>query len=178
MSAQILKAKEFALKYHKNMYGSYPYSFHLNQVYNCLKYFGITDPVILAVAWLHDSLEDTELMYEDIFENFGKEIADLTYLLTDKRGKNRRERQEKTYPLIAEDQRGRILKIGDRICNMTQSQHEQEKQWLMYEKEYKFFKETLFKEELPNGGLGLDLIEMKMRSYLDTLVSQGHLADE
>ena len=147
MPLRITKAKEMALKFHKNNYGIYPYSFHLNQVYNVLKYFGVTDPVMLAVAWLHDTLEDTELMYEDIFEAFGKEVADLTYLLTDKRGKNRRERQEKTYPLIAEDQRARIIKLADRIANQTQSQHEQEKMWLMYCKEYKFFREILWKKQ-------------------------------
>jgi len=50
MNNMILKAKEFALKYHKNNYGIYPYSFHFNQVYNALKYFGVTDKLILAGA--------------------------------------------------------------------------------------------------------------------------------
>lgn len=174
MSARILKAKEFALKYHKNTYGIYPYSFHLNQVYNVLKYFGVTDPIILAAAWLHDALEDTELMYEDIFENFGKEIADLVFLVTDKRGKNRHERQEKTYPLIAEDERGRILKLADRIANQTQSQHEQEKMWLMYCKEYKYFKSTLYKCQKE---ICLPSVEVAMWAYLDNLNTEDHLTD-
>jgi len=177
----ILKAKEFALRYHKNMYGIYPYSFHLNQVYNCLKYFGITDPIILAAAWLHDSLEDTELMYEDIHEHFGKEVADLIFLVTDKRGKNRKERQEKTYPDIALDQRARILKIADRIANMTQSQHEQEKMWLMYNKEYNYFKATLCNtDKLLADCDACDMlakIEMCMWDYLDDLSCQGHMVD-
>jgi (p)ppGpp synthase/HD superfamily hydrolase len=176
----VIKAKEFAFKYHEGQkYGIYPYTFHLNQVYNTLKYFGVTSKLILTASWLHDILEDTECLYEDLFEEFGKDVADLVYLVTDKRGKNRRERQEKTYPLITEDTNGRILKIADRIANMTQSQHEKEKQWLMYDKEYEYFRNTLY-VGLPDKEIYADIYtkEQNMWCYLDGLVRQGHLDDE
>lgn len=168
----IMKAKEFAFKYHEgDKYGIYPYTFHLNQVYNVLKFFGVHDELILVCAWLHDIIEDTECLYEDLFEEFGKDVADLTYLVTDKRGKNRQERQQKTYPLIAKDERARILKLADRIANMTQSQHEKEKQWLMYAKEYDFFKTTLLTEDY-------SVVEQTMWRYLEGLMLEGHLCDE
>lgn len=174
----IMRAKELAFKYHEgDKYGIYPYTFHLNQVYNVLKFFGVKDELILAAAWLHDVIEDTECLYEDLFEEFGKDLADLVYLVTDKRGKNRRERQEKTYPLIAEDQRARILKLADRIANTTQSQHEKEKQWLMYEKEYEYFKETLnILGHIHDNSL--TPIQDAMWAYLDELIKEGHLCDE
>jgi len=168
----ITKAKELAFKYHEgDMYGIYPYTFHLNQVYNILKMFGCNGELVLSGAWLHDVIEDTECLYEDVFEVFGKDLADLVYLVTDKRGKNRKERQERTYPAIAGNTVARILKIADRIANMTQSQHEKEKQWLMYVKEYVYFKETLYVDDITD-------VEMRMWDYLDALVGLGHLCDE
>lgn len=142
----ILKAKAYAFEAHKgDMYGPYPYTKHLNDVYNTLVMVGVTDDLILMAAWMHDTIEDTMVVYEDLFEDFGKRTADLVYLLTDKRGRNRRERHEATYPLIAEDPRAVLVKLADRLANLMNSQHEKEKMFFMYEKEHPYFIETLMK---------------------------------
>lgn len=172
MSA-ILKAKAYAIKAHDgDTYGEYPYSKHLNDVYNILILAGVTDKLILSAAWLHDTIEDTQIRYEDLFEDFGKRIADLTYLLTDKRGKNRQERHLATYPLIAEDARATTVKWADRTANFLMSQHSRREQFFKYQKEHVYFKETLYKKfDEPEFD---DAIEF-LAKLIDRIIKQGPL---
>jgi len=168
----LLEAKKFGLKAHKgDMYGMYPYSKHLNDVYNVLVTFGVFEEKVLVLAWLHDTIEDTMVVYEDIENEFGTMIANLTYLLTDKRGKNRKDRQIATYPLIAEDHYARLGKLGDRIANTTMTMHDSQEKFIMYEKEYTYFKETL------QGGMNVGDqyhdIELRMWAHLDKLMEVG-----
>jgi len=108
----LLEAKKFAETVHEgDMYGKYPYTKHLNDVYNTLMVFGIFDEVVLTVSWLHDTIEDTQIVYEDVYDKFGREVADITYLVTDKRGRNRKERQKNTYPELAKDHRARLTTL-------------------------------------------------------------------
>jgi guanosine-3',5'-bis(diphosphate) 3'-pyrophosphohydrolase len=44
---------------------------------------GITDPVVLCAAILHDIIEDTETTYEELVGAFGREIADVGAEVTD-----------------------------------------------------------------------------------------------
>jgi (p)ppGpp synthase/HD superfamily hydrolase len=169
----LLEAKKFAIEAHvgSRPYGGHAYHKHLNDVYNTLITFGIFEEDILVLAWLHDTIEDTMVLFEDVEDKFGERIAELTYLLTDKRGKNRAERQEKTYFLIAEDHFARLGKLADRISNTTQTMHDRQDKFIMYEKEHPFFKETLQK-----GIKEDDLyheIEMKMWAHLDKLMEIG-----
>lgn len=170
----ILKAKQFALQAHESQkYGDYPYSKHLNDVYNILVSFGFDYEEIFVVAWLHDTIEDTHVTYEDIYEDFGKEIADLVYLVTDKRGKSRSERHQKTYPDIAESPVATAVKSADRLANMTNSQHEKEKMFFMYEKEYPYFKETLMKNLNDEYFAGVSRGVFLMFDLMDRIIERG-----
>ena len=168
----LLKAKKFAIKAHEgDTYGNYPYTKHLNDVYNILVTFGIFKEQVLMLAWLHDTIEDTKTVFEDIEDEFGTMMANLTYLLTDKRGKNRKERQEKTYPELAQDHYARLGKLADRIANITMTMHDSQEKFGMYAKEFPYFKETL--------GAQMDKddefheIELKMWEHLDKLIDFG-----
>lgn len=169
----LLRAKRFAIKAHEgDVYGKiYPYAKHLNDVYNVLVTFGLFKEILLVVAWLHDTIEDTMVVYEDIENEFGTTVADLTYLLTDKRGKNRKERQMNTYPVLAESHYARLVKLGDRIANMTMTMHDNQEKFSMYEKEHQYFKLTLL------GGMKEDdefhEIELRMWEHLDRLFEAG-----
>jgi len=147
----VLRAKKFALKAHEgDTYGkNYPYSKHLNDVYNVLVTFGVFDEKVLMVAWLHDTIEDTMVVFEDIEGEFGTQIANLTYLLTDKQGKNRKERQGLTYPLLAEDHYARLVKLADRIVNVTMTMHDSQEKFGMYAKEFPYFMETFIPKMKP-----------------------------
>lgn len=169
----LLRAKKFAVKAHEgDTYGEgFPYTKHLNDVYNVLVTFGLFKEQLLVVAWLHDTIEDTMVVYEDIEGEFGTMIANLTYLVTDKRGRNRKERQVKTYPELAQDHYARLVKLGDRIANMTMTMHDSQGKFSMYEKEYTYFKETL------QGGMKEEdefrETELRMWKHLDSLFEFG-----
>lgn len=84
----VQQAKEFAIKAHGNQkYGKMPYEYHLQQVVNKLIHWRdlgqweITDEC-LAVAWLHDTIEDTDVTQYELEQYFGKEIAYQVLLLS------------------------------------------------------------------------------------------------
>jgi (p)ppGpp synthase/HD superfamily hydrolase len=47
----------------------------------------------MAVCWLHDSIEDTEVTWDDLLIEFNTDIADAVLLLSDTEKGNRAERQ-------------------------------------------------------------------------------------
>ena len=80
--SQLLHAKKYATEAHEgDRYGEYLYTKHLNDVHNLLICAGIRDPFILIVAWLHDTIEDTMVRYEDVFDHFGKRVAKHSFLI-------------------------------------------------------------------------------------------------
>jgi len=171
----VLKAKKFAEEAHiGDKYGDYPYTKHLNDVFLMLLAAGIKDEKALAVAWLHDTIEDTVVRYEDVFEGFGEKIADITYAVTDKRGKTRAERHKATYPTIAKDARATVVKFADRAANFAMSKHERQKQFYKYEREHVYFKETLFKEfGIPEFDKGIKFLS----DFIDRIIEDGPLIE-
>ena len=55
--------------------GKTPYWKHLEGVVNRLKNLGITDEDLLCAAWLHDTMEDTDTTFDDIYQRFGRNVA-------------------------------------------------------------------------------------------------------
>ena len=109
----------FAIKAHDGqMYGEFPYSTHLSDVYGVLLEFEIHDKELLAAAWIHDALEDTHHSYNDIKKISSDEIAEIVYAVTDETGRNRKERHEKTRPKIKKLPSAVILKQADLIANV------------------------------------------------------------
>lgn len=168
----LLEAKIFAIKAHNgDTYGGYSYTKHLNDVYNVMVTFGVFEELVLVSSWLHDTIEDTQVVYEDIHNKFGSKVANLVYLLTDKRGKNRKERHQNTYPDLAKDHYARLIKIGDRFANIMMTMHDSQEKFAMYEKEYQYFKETLQSEIKESDEF--HEIELKMWYHLDKLFEIG-----
>ena len=76
-------AKNLALFAHRDqMYGDRPYSYHLEAVATLATRLGASE-IVIAAAWLHDTLEDTTLPKEKIIVHVGHEVADLVEELTD-----------------------------------------------------------------------------------------------
>ena len=67
---------------HKRKYTGQPYQVHLKSVVRILRQV-TENPQVLAAAWLHDTVEDTEATHHQIEEQFGKQVAALVYQLTD-----------------------------------------------------------------------------------------------
>lgn len=146
-----MKAKERALlvaeRVHAGqVYDIYPYIYHVKQVAKIAEDFGYDESIIVA-ALLHDTLEDTDLSYNDILKAFGQEVAEIVYAVTDELGRNRIERKSKTYPKIRANWKATVVKICDRIANVEQSIEYSPKLLEMYKKEHEDFCKNLMSSE-------------------------------
>jgi len=80
--------------------------------------FDCSDPVALAAAVLHDTIEDTRTDYDDLLGAFGAEVASIVAALSkDKRMAE--EERERAYDeaLARSDWRARLVKLADVIDN-------------------------------------------------------------
>lgn len=146
----ILKVANYAIALHNKrnlIYNGKPYSYHLSRVYKIAELsldstrIAPNDiPILLQACWLHDTLEDCAISYNDLKQEFGEEVADVVYNVTNELGKNRKERNEKTYPKIARDWRAVFVKLCDRIANQTEGGAMNKK----YQKEYIDFRNALY----------------------------------
>jgi len=108
-------------KAHANQtYDIYPYGYHIRQVVTIAEELGYDESIVVAAA-LHDTLEDTELSYNDLKKAFGVEVAEIVYCVTDELGRDRKERKEKTYPKIRSNWKAGVVKLCDRIANIQQA---------------------------------------------------------
>lgn len=145
--SQTKEAAYFAISKHGSQtYDGYPYYYHLEQVVDVLKEYGFTEDKYVIGGYLHDILEDTEVSYNDIKMQFGYDVAEMVYCVTDELGRNRKERKEKTYPKIASNSDAIILKLADRIANIRNSSKKKKNLAAMYLKEYQEFKYHLYIE--------------------------------
>ena len=134
------KARYFAIASHGNQtYEGLPYFYHLEEVVDILIEFGFTQDAYMMAGYCHDILEDCPISYNDIKENFGLEVAEIVYCVTDELGRNRKERKLKTYPKIATNRKAIIVKLADRIANMRNTGSMLD----MYKKEHSEFKSAL-----------------------------------
>ena len=80
---------------------------------------GVRDPVVIAAALLHDTIEDTETTYDELRGIFGEEVADTVVELTDTKflGKEARKRLQIAKAGRASE-RARHVKLADKICNL------------------------------------------------------------
>jgi len=80
----VKNAELFAKKKHSGMTrkDDSPYSEHLEAVVNRLKSLGVIDQELLCVGWLHDTIEDTDTSFDDLFEKFGSRVAVLVLSLS------------------------------------------------------------------------------------------------
>lgn len=131
-----------ALKYselrHKGqMYGNEPYINHLNEVVSLAKKLGYDEEIQVACA-LHDTLEDTSTTPQDLVINFGQDVFNIVWAVTDASGNNRSERKMNTYPKIKQNEKAVVVKVLDRICNINKClENENNKKFNMYKDEHK-----------------------------------------
>ena len=98
-----------------------PYYFHCFIVADILK----TDKKLndlnfgLTVAYLHDILEDTEVTYDELVKNFGKEVADAVQSLSKNPALPREEQMNDSLNrILSQRQEVASVKLADRICNL------------------------------------------------------------
>jgi GTP diphosphokinase / guanosine-3',5'-bis(diphosphate) 3'-diphosphatase len=80
---------------------------------------GITEPVILAAAALHDTIEDTETTEKELRTMFGDEIASLVLEMTDDKSLPKAERKRLQIEHAQHMSReAALVKLADKICNL------------------------------------------------------------
>lgn len=132
------------------LYDGLPYFVHLKEVVRFAKKYirlipeEFRDIVILA-SWGHDLIEDTGLSYNDVKKELGQEVADIIFILSNEKGKDRKERaNDKYYEGIQNNELANYIKICDRLANMFHSKVYGNKQYRMYIKELPHFKSKIY----------------------------------
>jgi len=163
----LVKAAAFAAGAHAGqLYGDKRYVAHLEQTQNILMRFGFTQPEMLAVAWLHDTLEDCDVSVDDLAFFFGANLAVLIFAVTDEPGRSRKERKAATYPKIRKYGADAVcLKLADRIAKVEASIQGNVSLLQMYQKEWEEFYAALYAHE--------DGLE-EMWKYLEQLLWSSH----
>jgi|SRR6185312_4033724 len=152
-------AKEYAISAHQaQLYGkNVPYSKHLEDVVETLHTFGLYSDIIIAAAWLHDVLEDTNTPHFKLLDLFGNEIYNIVYAVTEPICGNRKYKHSVAYPVIRKNPMAIIIKLADRIANVTARTKNK-----MYKKEHILFKHQLF--------VPYSVTEIAMWKHLDSLI--------
>lgn len=140
-------------------YGDGSYTIHLSHVVDVgYRFIRLVQaelrPIVIAALWLHDSIEDARLSYNDIVKAFVKggvdredavKIAEIVRAVTNyTRGRNREERMP---PECYEDIRNvlgaRFVKCCDRIANVEFGGKSE-----MYKNEHAKFSSELYHNDL------------------------------
>ncbi len=178
----LIDVREYAKYLHrKQKYDQYPYSFHLQSVELVARCFkdliaDVIDPdLVYKAAWLHDSIEDTDVTVRGLLdEGIEPEVVSMVWRVTDGKGKNREERRLAMYekcggavakgilcPNIGykggERERfvnpslikcSQFLKLCDRIANVEHGIKSASSLFFMYKKEQGGFHYQLYSKEL------------------------------
>jgi len=110
-------AEEYARIYHEGQFrtsGKLPYVVHPECVVRYLRQLGVNDDVSQAIAWLHDTLEDTSLTYGEIRNTFGVEVAHGVYLLTRNVDREQYKKRLSSAPMNI-----KMIKLCDTLHNIT-----------------------------------------------------------
>jgi hypothetical protein len=125
----ISQAREFATTKHidhKRKYTGAPYTDHLAAVANTVQSVPHT-PEMVAAAWLHDTVEDTNTAFAEIREHFGNTIANLVEMLTDvsiPADGNRAARKKKDREHLAQAcPEAQTIKLADMLDNLHDIQN-------------------------------------------------------
>ncbi len=123
-AAAILKALHFAAKKHRDQrrkdIEASPYINHPIEVAELLaRIGGVSDPVALQAAILHDTIEDTQTTPEELDEVFGSEVSRVVQEVTDDKSLPKAERKRLQAVHASQlSERARQIKIADKIANV------------------------------------------------------------
>ncbi len=101
--------------------GGQPYATHPFAVAALLREYGVTDPEVLAAAYLHDVVEDSDYTIEQIRKGFGQRVASLVHELT---LDPEPDSFEEKHRMLAEHARkmspdAKLIKLADRAHNLS-----------------------------------------------------------
>lgn len=117
-----LGAASLAARAHRHQLrkdGVTPYVAHVVRVAMVVRdVFGCADPVALAAAYLHDTIEDSDIDYDDLLSQFGREVADCVAALTKNKALEEATREaEYDVRLAKAPWQARLVKLADAYDN-------------------------------------------------------------
>jgi (p)ppGpp synthase/HD superfamily hydrolase len=143
----------FAIQAHASVnqeYDGLPYSVHLSMVFSqAMKFIEFIPKKdrnnVLNAVWLHDTIEDCRLTYNDIVKISNVEVAEMVYALSNEKGRNRKERANgKYYKGIRETEFATFIKLCDRLANVIYSRDTKSRMFDVYKDENEKFLKSLF----------------------------------
>lgn len=135
----VRKAAEFARMKHGDTLddsGEPYFEAHVVKVAELLRVVAPDDETLLAAAYLHDTIEDTDTTYAELVQSFGGEVADLVMEVT-------QEGQKDSYGYYfprLHSQRGITLKFADRLSNLTRMESWSPQRQAQYLRKSRFWK--------------------------------------
>jgi guanosine-3',5'-bis(diphosphate) 3'-pyrophosphohydrolase len=116
------EAMKFAFEVHKNhkrKYTGNPYTDHLAEVVGIVSTV-TTVPSHLAIAWLHDSIEDVGVTFQTLQSKFGGDVATGVLWLSDLEDGNRAERKRLSRIRLSNAPNWvQNIKVADMISNTS-----------------------------------------------------------
>jgi GTP diphosphokinase / guanosine-3',5'-bis(diphosphate) 3'-diphosphatase len=97
-----------------------PYINHPIAVANVLaNEAGITDPVVLSAALLHDTIEDTKTTAAELEEQFGQKVTSIVLEITDDKSLQKPIRKQLQIDNAARlSTEAKLVNLADKICNL------------------------------------------------------------
>jgi len=138
-NSKIIDAQIFAWSKHKDQLddAGLPYTLHLSQVVRIIEQV-TADEDILAAGWLHDTIEDTNTTYEDLYDRFGQRIADLVHEVTHNLY-NQGDPEGKIFPRL-KSREAILIKFADRLSNLSRMEAWDDERKQHYLNKSKFWK--------------------------------------
>ncbi len=117
----IKKAAEFAAKAHEGTVrkGScLPYIVHPREVAMLVSVM-TDDPEVIAAAYLHDVIEDANVAYQKLKEEFGYRVAELVQAESEDKTKTWKERKQATIDRLKGAKREeKVIAFADKLSNL------------------------------------------------------------
>jgi guanosine-3',5'-bis(diphosphate) 3'-pyrophosphohydrolase len=131
----ILRALEFAAVKHRDQRRkdaqASPYINHPIALANVLvRDGGIDDPVVIAAALLHDTVEDTQTTAQELRQAFGAKVAGIVEEVTDDKNLLKAERKRLQVEHAARiSPEAKLVKLADKICNVRDVAYHPPAKW-------------------------------------------------
>ena len=139
--ALVLQAANFAAEAHREQRRKgargRPYVNHPIEVAALLSEHGVDDPVTLAAALLHDTVEDTDATPQDLRDLFGEAVASVVAEVTDDKSlpkERRKELQVEHAPHLSAP--AKLVKLCDKISNVSEVLSDPPEGWPQARKEH------------------------------------------
>jgi guanosine-3',5'-bis(diphosphate) 3'-pyrophosphohydrolase len=147
------RARAYAITAHRDQrYGEHPYTYHLDAVADIVRRAWPESEQALAVAYLHDVLEDTDVPASWMAAEFGWAIAWQVDCLTDPVGATRTERKSLLHARLREAggfyRIALLVKSADRLANVRECVKNDPQRLATYRDEHAAFRAACFREGL------------------------------